>query len=146
MSSRLPLRAIRVHLTGSVPVSATPEESAGIRSFVEKFTGAILREGGTLIHGSHPSFLEPLKTASQPFVAAGGARDALTFVRSHKFAQTPEQLAEIAAQREYSVVQIIPGPQVDETQSLVSMREWIAEHCDVVVAIGGKWSDQSGSC
>jgi patatin-like phospholipase/acyl hydrolase len=139
MSPQLPLRAIRVHLTGSLYSEANDEEQTGILSFVEKFTAAILSEGGSLIHGSHPTLLRPLKAAAQAFVAAGGARDALTLVRSYKMAQTRDQLAEIASQREFAAVQVIPGPQADEPGSLVSMREWMAERCDVVVAIGGKW-------
>lgn len=139
MESRLPLRAVRVHIAGSIPTSATMEESDGIKSFVQKFASAVFREGGTLIHGSHPTLVEPLKAAAQSFVAAGGPHDALILVRSHQHAQTSEQLEEVAAQREYSVVQVIPGPQVTGSGSLISMREWMAERCDVVVAIGGKW-------
>lgn len=136
MTARLPLRGVRVHLAGSVPESATPDESAGIRSFVQKFTSAILQEGGTLIHGSHPTFQESLKAAAEPFVRADGSREALTLVRSHKFAITDEELA---IQREYSVVHIIPAVPGNQAESLVSMREWMAERADVIVAIGGKW-------
>lgn len=139
MSLGLPLRAIRVHLTGSIPLTATSEEEAGILSFVEKLSAAVLSAGGTLIHGSHPSLLNPLRSAAQAFVAAGGPRDALILVRSHNFAQTHEHLEEIAAQRKYAAVQVIPGPQADEPRNLLSMREWMAERCDLVIAIGGKW-------
>ena len=139
MPSHLPLRGVRIHLAGSVPESATAEQAAGIVSFVQKFAGAVLHEGGTLIHGSHPTFQDPLKAATQPFVQADGARDALTLVRSHKFATTAEQLAEVDEQRKYSAVHIIPAAQGNQAESLVPMREWMAERCDVVVAIGGKW-------
>lgn len=139
MKSRLPLQGIRVHLAGSVPEQATPEQSAGIRAFVQKFTGALLQEGGTLIHGSHPSFQEPLKEAAKTFIEADGSREALTLVRSHKFSITDKDLEEVAAQREYSVVHIIPCAPGNKTESLVSMREWMGERCDVVVTIGGKW-------
>lgn len=139
MSSHLPLRGVRIHLAGSVPESATEDEAANILSFVEKFTAAVLREGGILIHGSHPSFHDPLKAAAQSFVQADGARDALTLVRSHKFAITAEQLAEVDEQRKYSVVHIIPAVPGNQAESLVPMREWMAERCDIVVAIGGKW-------
>ena len=138
MSSHLPLRGVRVHLAGSVPESATADEAAGILSFVEKFTVSVLREGGTLIHGSHPSFQRALKAAAHPFVQADGARDALTLVRSHKFAATAEELAEVDEQRKYAVVHIIPAVPGNQAESLVPMREWMAERCDVVVAIGGK--------
>ncbi len=139
MTSHLPLLGIRVHLAGSVPESATAEQSAGIRSFVQKFASAILKEGGILVHGSHPTFQDPLKTAAEMFVAAEGPREALTLVCSHKFATTDNQLAEIQAQREYAVVHVIPAAPEAQGDSLVPMREWMAERCDVVVAIGGKW-------
>ena len=143
MASHLPLRGVRVHLAGSVPESATPAEAAGIQSFVQKFTSAVLREGGTLMHGSHPTFQDPLKAAAEPFVRADGARDALTLVRSPRFATTEEQLREVAAQREYSAVHIIPCVPGNQTESLMPMREWMAERCDVVVAVAGRWYDIS---
>ncbi|QDV09327.1 Putative sporulation hydrolase CotR [Planctomycetes bacterium Poly30] len=141
MKEHLPLRGIRVHLAGSVPESATTEEAAGIVSFVQKFAGALLREGGTLIHGSHPTLVAPLRAAAQPFVQADGARDALVLVRTHQFATTNEHLEEIAEQREYSAVQIIPSALGNQAASLVPMRQWMAERSDVVVALGGKWYD-----
>src|SRR5260370_1419067 len=73
MKQRLPLHGIRVHLSGSIPDDATKEQSEGIALFVERFARAVLREGGTLIHGSHPTFDQPLQAAARPFVSAGGA-------------------------------------------------------------------------
>ena len=110
-----------------------------IHEFVRKLCGAILAEGGELIHGSHPSFQDPLRAAAEDFVGAGGSRDALTLVRALQHAGSDEQRAEIAAQRKYAVVQIIPNAPGDAAKSLVPMREWMAERCDVVVAVGGKF-------
>jgi uncharacterized protein len=107
-----------------------------------KFAVAVFREGGALIHGSHQSFQKPLEDAARPFVGAGGPRDALTLVRVQKYASTTEQLVEMEAQREYAAVHVIPEipdpDNPDQTHSLVPMREWMAERCDVVVAIGGR--------
>jgi predicted acylesterase/phospholipase RssA len=138
MKRQLSLRGIRVHLSGSIPDDATQEQSKGISLFVERFAGAVLREGGSLIHGSHPTFDQPLQAAARPFLSAGGARDALTLVRAQKFASTSQQLAEVEAQRQYCTVQIVPSIVGEPNQSLVPMREWMAEHCDVLIAIGGK--------
>jgi len=145
MKSRLPLRGIRVHLAGSVPEEATSEQRNGILSFVQTFATNLLRDGGTIIHGSHPTFNESLKAAAELFVRADGARDGLTLVRSHNYAVTAEQLAEVEAQREYAAVHVIPAQYGNSTESLVSMREWMAERCDVVVAIGGEWYDVNKS-
>jgi uncharacterized protein len=132
------LRGIRVHLSGSVPDTAGAEQVKSINLFVEKFAQAVLRDGGTLIHGSHPTFIPSLKNAAKRFVAAGGPKDALILVRAQKFAVTNQQTAEIDEQRTYSTVQIVPADVNDINRSLVPMREWMAEHCDVVVAIGGR--------
>lgn len=132
------LRGIRVHLSGSIPEDATQDQTTTIALFVKRFAQAVLRDGGTLIHGSHPSFDGPLKAAADRFVSAGGAKDALILVRAQKFATTSEQFREIEAQRQYSTVQIVPAVFGDINRSLVPMREWMAEHCDVVVAIGGQ--------
>lgn len=140
MTPRLPLSGVRVHLSGSVPGEASPEQGAAIQLFVETLARAIFREGATLIHGSHPTLQAPLGNAAKRFVRAGGRRDALTLVRAQKFATSGEQLAEIKALREFAAVQIIPAVSGKADESLVPMREWMAERCDVVVAVGGQWS------
>jgi uncharacterized protein len=40
----------------------------------------------------------------------------------------------------FASVQIIPGLPGSVSEGLLSMREWMAERCDVIVAVGGKWS------
>ena len=144
MARRLPLDGVRVHLSGSIPDSATPAQGDAIKLFVSTFASAVFNEGGTLIHGSHPSYKGPLEEAGRKFVGGGGRKDALILVRAGKYATSPEHLAEAQVQREYAAVQIIPGipDPKDSTKKhdLVSMREWMAERCDVVVAIGGRRS------
>jgi predicted acylesterase/phospholipase RssA len=135
------LAGIRVLLSGSIP-DGTPSESQ-ISRFVTTFARRVLQEGGTLVHGSHPSFVQPLRAAAVPFVRADGARDALVFVRARKYSMDPEQLREIESQREFASVEIIPSLPEDATTSLVPMREWLADRSDVVVAVGGRWYDVS---
>jgi uncharacterized protein len=135
-----PLNGIRIQLSGAMPEDATDSQRSAIEQFVARFVGAILREGGTLVHGSHPTFNNLLLKGAKPFVeAAGQPVETLVFVRSEKYAKTPEQEAEIAEQRKYGVVQLIPMAPGGSNQTLVPMREWMADRCDVVVAIGGKW-------
>jgi predicted acylesterase/phospholipase RssA len=146
MNERLPLQGIRIHLSGSVPEDATEAQTTSIREFVQRFAKAVLREGGVLIHGSHPSFEQPLKTAASAFVSAGGERDSLILVRAQRFAATEEHLKEIEAQRAYATVEIIPANSPDLTQSLIPMRIWMAERSDVIVAIGGRhWNVSKSS-
>ena len=138
MNPRAPLQGIRLHLSGSVPEESAPEQRAEIALFVEKLACAVLGLGGTLLHGSHPSFEAPLRAAALPFVAAGGSREALILVRAQHHATTLEQLAEIEAQQQYCSVQLIPASPTRPNQALVPMREWMAERCDAIVAIGGR--------
>lgn len=101
----------------------------------------IFNEGGTVIHGSHPTLSKPLEESARYFVQAGGEKDALTLVRAQRFAETPEQLEEIDLQRQYATVQIVPAVVGNPNESLIPMREWMAERSDVVICIGGKWWD-----
>lgn len=138
MNVRAPLSGIRLHLAGAIPDDCAPEQRTGIAWFVERLASTVLSLGGTLLHGSHPSFAEPLRAAAVPFVAAGGSREALILVRAQHHAATPEQLAEIEAQQQYCSVQLIPTSPNGSNQALVPMREWMAERCDAIVAIGGR--------
>jgi len=136
---RQALHGVRIHLCGSIPDAAGSEPAGGLAAFVECFAAAVFNEGATLIHGSHPSFIAPLKAAAERFVQAGGSPDALTLVRATRYASSDEQQTEIAEQRRYAAVEIIPASPGKRMESLVPMREWMAERCDVVVAVGGKW-------
>ncbi|NCY16587.1 MAG: hypothetical protein EBX39_07420, partial [Actinobacteria bacterium] len=88
---------------------------------------------------------------------AGGATDRLTLVRAAKFA-TAAYDAEIAAHSQFARVELIPDPDAaagqwahgesattgsagPDNQRLMAMRDWMAERCAVVVAVGGKWWD-----
>jgi patatin-like phospholipase/acyl hydrolase len=74
-------------------------------------------------------------------VKGGGDKDALTLVRAQKYAETPEQLAEIEHQRQYAIVHIIPAAESNSQESLIPLREWMAERSDAVICIGGKWGN-----
>lgn len=132
------LAGIRVHLSGSVPDDALPEDAERIRAFVKALAVAVLREGGSIIHGSHPSLRDSFKAAAEPFVRTRGPRDAMTAVRARKYATSAEHLAEIADQETYCVVQLVPYPKGHPNQSLMPLREWMADRSDVAVAIGGR--------
>ncbi len=141
MVLRLPLQGVRVHLSGAVPESSTPEQAHGIHSFVQKLASKIFSEGGTVIHGSHPSLLKPLENSARAFLEVGGQKDSLTLVRAQKFAENYEQLEEMDRQRQYATVQIVPALEGNPNKSLIPMREWMAERSDAVICIGGKCWD-----
>jgi len=138
MAFRKPLAGVRVHLSGSIPDMQKEE----ICLFVKRLSTRIFGEGGAVIHGSHPSFIEPLEEAARAFIDAGGEIGTLTFLRAQKFSATAEQIEEIERQRKYAVVQVVPVESEGESRSdLTPMRNWMAERSDVVVCVGGKWWD-----
>lgn len=139
MTNHLPLAGVRVHLSGSIPEAATPQEANEIQQFVGLLARAIFCEGGTVVHGSHPSLTPTLLQAATDFVNAQGSREALTLVRANKYAETALQKIEIEIERAYATVHIIPPSPSNPQESLISMREWIVERSDAVVAVGGKW-------
>jgi patatin-like phospholipase/acyl hydrolase len=141
MDKSLPLHGIRINLSGAIPDDALPENAEGIRSFVQVFAQRVFNEGGTIIHGSHPTFKLPLEAAAKRYIEAGGEKDSLTFVRAQKFSITAEELNEVESERKYAAVHIIPAVYGHPEESLVPMREWMAERCDMVIALGGKWYD-----
>lgn len=133
------LSGVRVHLAGSVPQHAVEEQADAIRGFVSTLAARVFSAGGTVVHGSHHSLVPTLLEAARRYVEADGRRDALVLVRSRAFAETREQLDEIARQREVAAVEILPSTGGDHTQSLVPMREWMSRRSDVTVAVGGSW-------
>lgn len=138
---QLPLEGIRVQLSGSVPEKASAKEADNIRTFVGTLTQELLSEGAVLIHGSHPSLTAPIIAAAKAFVSSGGSRDSVVMVRAQKYCQTAEHLREIEEQRKFMQVQEIPKDPEHPDQDLLSMREWMSERSDAVVAVGGKWYD-----
>ncbi len=141
MATSLPLSGIRVHLAGSLPPGDDGGPESLTAQFVRQFASAVLWKGGTLVHGSHPSFIAPLRAAAQDFIAERGpeARQALTLVRAQRYA-TPDWEWQIEEHRTFAAVEIIsnkPGTGPGEMDQLVEMRDWMAERCEVVVALGG---------
>jgi predicted acylesterase/phospholipase RssA len=135
------LSGIRVHVSGALPDEASPGERATAENFVTALVVAVLREGGAVVHGSHPSLRESIRAAAEPFVNSRGAKDAITLVRAKKYAQTERQRSDISEDEKYSVVQFVPYPPGHPNESLMPLREWMADRSDVTVAVGGRhWS------
>lgn len=141
MASRTSLRGVRVHLAGAIPDDADSARRERFTQFALKFARAVLREGGTVVHGSHPTLTPVILQAAREYVEGGGAPDALILVRSAGESKSAEELQEIGEQRQIALVEIVPSASGRPEESLVPMRQWMAERCDVVVAVGGKWYD-----
>lgn len=138
MNTRQPLAGVRVHLSGSA-LDGRHEE---ICVFVRALALRIFSEGGSVIHGSHPSLSKPLEDAARTFLQAGGELGSLTLVRAQKFAETDKQIAEVENQRQFAAVQIVPAePDGGNNGDLTPMRDWMAERSDAIICVGGKWWD-----
>ncbi len=131
------LSGVRVHLSGS-----NKELQADIADFVQKLASKVFSEGGSIVHGSHPSFIEPLRKAAEGFILAGGSKEALTLVRSKSYS-TEHYTAEIEEQRAFASVEIVPADNSDglAAEDLTPMRDWMADRSDVVICVGGAWWD-----
>lgn len=131
------LAGVRIHLSGS-----NKELQAGIADFVQKFAAKVFSEGGSIVHGSHPSFTEPLRKAAEDFIKAGGSKGVLTLVRSRGYS-TDQYTAEIDEQRAFASVEIVPADNNDgpAAEGLTPMRDWMAQRSDAIICIGGAWWD-----
>lgn len=129
------LSGVRVHLSGS-----NKELRADIADFVQTFATKVFSEGGSIVHGSHPSLIEPLRIAAKGFIQAGGGKEALTLVRAKGYS-TEQYTAEIEEQRTFASVEIVPADNTDgpAKDGLTPMRDWMADRSDVIVCVGGAW-------
>jgi predicted acylesterase/phospholipase RssA len=134
-----PLKNVRVWLVGSVPEDEPNYDPKPLLEFVRRFTASVLREGGTLVHGSHPSFVPPLEEAARAVLTAGQNPTGLILGVSEKFTQTPEQKAEMERRREFAWVEEVAAADGNASENLLPMRDWLVQRADVVVAVGGKW-------
>ena len=138
----LPLHGVRVWLSGSVPDSehSTQEERDSVLRFVRLFAEMVFRQGGHIIHGSHPSFSGILLEQANEHQRVTGRKDALTLVVS-RFWSKDQEKETVNSWRNQCLVYETPEATGENSRqkSLRIMRDWMAARCDVVVALGGKW-------
>lgn len=139
-SSIVPLKGARIWLSGSIPDGASANLSESIAGFVSQICQSIFAAGGTIVHGSHPTIWPILLDQAKNFQAAGGARDSLTLVVSRYFSKDAASRVELDGWRSYSTVHEVPesNPSL-RAKSIARLRHWIAERCDAVIVMGGKW-------
>jgi len=137
-----PLTGVRVWLSGSIPETdvSTEQERAGIAEFVKGFSARVFKEGGHIIHGSHPSFTPILLEQARFYQVEGNRKDCLTLAVSRYWSKDPQHVP-IEEWRTHCLVHEIPEATGLEARegSLEILRDWMAASCDVIVAVGGKW-------
>jgi uncharacterized protein len=143
----------RIWLSGSFPEEALPDEKRRIQQFVLEFAKAVFREGGTIVHGSHPDIREPLLTAAEQFKSSStssAAKAPLGLYVSRFFSESPEKNGiDLGRWRNLcgdGVVETAEATKMDGQSdsdvllaSLEIMRQAMVVNCNVIVAFGGRW-------
>jgi len=142
-----PLAGARIWLSGSLPdkEGISDKQRAGILSFVETFARRVFEQGGYIIHGSHPTFIEPLLQAATLNQNEGGHKDRLTLAVSRYWTKDPNDTRPVKW-REIAVVHETPEVSGEHAleKSLELLREWMVARCDAMVVVGGKWWESVG--
>jgi hypothetical protein len=121
----------------------------GILEFVALFTGIVLKYGGRIIHGCHPTFT-PVILRQARSQAAGRQRRPVTLVMSELWAQnlTQEDVDSMTDIAEFLVTKKVgdKGPEDPETRnrSLTAMRSVLISAQNVTVAVGGMMHNGDG--
>lgn len=150
----LNLKGMRIWLSGSVPESDRPNPDTelpfevwygssleqGILAFVQEFASLVLKYGGQIIHGCHPTLTPILLEQSRLFYTRDNEKPLRLAVSNHF--QTDQRLLDWQRWERDSIVDIVPGTGAGDTNrdpSLAILRSHMAEHCNAFVAIGGLW-------
>jgi patatin-like phospholipase/acyl hydrolase len=137
MADLTPLKGTRIWLSGSQPEGLDEVASARFSAFIARLGELIFRDGGTIIHGSHPTVAATLLSAAEQFQkGARGSRDCLVLAASkffrHRYAPQLEDW------KRNSIVHEVPTG-IDEAESLERLRLWIVDRCDAIISVGGRW-------
>jgi patatin-like phospholipase/acyl hydrolase len=132
-----PLKGARIWLSGSISEEVDGATAKSFTAFVTRLSELIFKAGGSIIHGSHPTIVTPLLDAAAKYQDADGSRDCLVLVASKFYFD--KYSAQLDEWRKKSIVHEVPAVDGDRGANLKRLRQWIAERCDAVISIGGKW-------
>ncbi|WP_198030358.1 CBASS cGAMP-activated phospholipase [Bradyrhizobium sp. Tv2a-2] len=139
-----PLHGVRIWLAGAVPSDGTGAQKASLVRFVREFATAVFSEGGHILHGSHPSLVGPLIEQAKDHIARGGRKDCLTLAVSRYWSRDRARVP-VQEWRQtcmvYETAEATGGPSARD-DSIEILRQWMADRCDVFVAVGGQWWQQ----
>lgn len=140
------LQGVRIWLSGAVPLNISESQRESFLAFVSQFAAEVFRNGGYILHGSHPSFTPTLLAEAKKHVAAGGRKDCLTLVVSRYWSKNPDDAPQenwvpLQYWREQCVVYETPEATGTNARddSLAILRQWMSARCDAFVAVGGLW-------
>lgn len=147
------LEQYEVGISGAVPDRkdwSEPAMDRGILEFVALFSGLVLKYGGRIVHGSHPTFT-PIILRQARQHAADRERKPVTLVMSDLWARDlPENdLQSLSDVAEVLITRTIGagGSQDVQTRnlSLSAMRRVLIDAQNVMVAVGGKMHSGDGN-
>lgn len=146
------LERYEIGLSGAIPNRSDWSEPAmdrGILEFVALFTGIVLKYGGRIIHGCHPTFT-PVILRQARLQAARRQRRPVTLVMSELWAEslTREDVDSMTDIAEFLVTKKVghKGQEDPETRnrSLTAMRSVLISAQNVTVAVGGMMHSGDG--
>lgn len=147
MESHSHLDGLRVLLSGSIPDRqdwTEPGLDRAILEFARDLTALVLKHGGRMVHGCHPSLTPVLLAQARRFLRPEAASERLTLVMSQLWARSapPEQLAELQRHSLFVVTPSVGDGDARDAMtrnlSLTVLRKALVDHADVVVAVGGR--------
>jgi len=147
------LEGFEVGLSGAVPDRnewTEPAMDRGILEFVALITSLVVKYGGRIIHGAHPTFTPVILRHAQQH-AGNRERHPVTLVMSELFSKqySPEELRLLEHNAE-----VVITPQIGEgdpdnietrNRSLHRMRLTLIDRMNVMVAVGGKLHAADGT-
>ena len=137
------LSGVRVWLSGSVPKEADATERARLVEFTKMLASAAFRAGACVIHGCHPTLMNPLLEAAGAYRVKTNRKASLVLMASAEYRQADGGYSgfPLDVLHREAELQVTPaGADVDA--SLARLRDALAAQADALVAIGGKkWLD-----
>ena len=146
------LSGINIGLSGAVPECSEwtePARDRAIIEFVAVFTGLVIKYGGRIVHGFHPTFT-PIILDQAKHHAPPGSGKVVTLVISELWANLPDfrdilswsEIAEIIVTKQIGE----GGPEIVDTRnrSLSLMRLHLLQQMNVMIAVGGKVHSNDG--
>lgn len=131
------LKGVRIWLSVAVPDEAPKDHEESIISFIKQFADTVFCEGGSIIHGAHPSITPQLYSVAEKYISAG-RKDCLIIAASTFFEEKADYQGKIWKDR--CVVYETPKATGDNfgDESLKILRQWMCERADAFVAVAGK--------
>jgi hypothetical protein len=146
------LRGLDLAISGAIPDRddwIEPIQDRAILEFVSILSGLVIKYGGRIIHGAHPTFTPVIlqQTHLQP---AGADEKAVVIFMSELWSHdlSPSERARLEASAD---LKIVPQPLLGDrgnpdvrNVALTSMRKEMLKHTNALVAVGGKLHRKDG--